>query len=117
LVVGVQGEYDVAAGYQSTQCFVDKDRKFGPSVYGRDDRLGGADLMCLETLMLREGLTVDASGAIQESGKHPLFGDGDEVRLGSFFQLTTFFPGEVGLVLGGRVDYNVTYAPQFSPRV
>ena len=39
------------------------------------------------------------------------------MRLGSFFQLTTFLPHDVGLVAGGRVDYNVTYAPQFSPRL
>jgi outer membrane receptor protein involved in Fe transport len=117
LVVGVSGEYDVAAGYQSTQCFVDRDGKFDPSIYGRDAKAGAADLVCLETLMLREGLAVDASGGITENGKSPFFGDGDEFRFGSFLQLTTFLPGDVGFVMGGRVDYNVTYAPQFSPRV
>src|SRR4029079_18155053 len=30
---------------------------------------------------------------------------------------TSFLPRDIGVVLGGRVDYNVTYAPQFSPRV
>ena len=66
--------------------------------------------------MLREGITVDPFGTVRETGRSR-FGDGDELRLGSFFQLTTFLPHEVGFVLGGRIDYNVTYAPQFSPRV
>jgi len=116
LVAGAQGEYDVAAGYQSTQCYVDKDGKFNPSVYARE-AAATADLACLQTLMLREGLTVDTSGAIHESGHRPLFGDGDEFRVGSFLQFTTFLPGEVGLVAGGRIDYNGTYAPQLSPRL
>jgi hypothetical protein len=64
--------------------------------------------------MLREGVSVDAFGTIRETGGSR-FGDGDELRLGSFFQLTTFLPHQVGLLLGGRVDYNVTYTPQFTP--
>jgi outer membrane receptor protein involved in Fe transport len=114
LVAGVQAEYDVAASYQSTQCFVDKEKRFNPSIYGDP---GSSDLFCVESLMLREGLTVDSFGMVREQGKAPLFGDGDELRLGSFFQLTSSLPRDLGLVLGGRVDYNVTYAPQFSPRV
>jgi outer membrane receptor protein involved in Fe transport len=66
--------------------------------------------------MLREGVTIDPFGTVKQTS-HPRFGDGDELRLGAFFQVTTFLPHDVGLVAGGRVDYNVTYAPQFSPRV
>jgi outer membrane receptor protein involved in Fe transport len=117
LVAGVQGQYEVAAGYHTNQCFVDRDRRFNPSVYARDDTLGEADLVCLEGLMLREGLIIDAFGAIVQTGEGAAFGDGDELRLGSFFQLTSTLPREIGFVLGGRVDYNVTYAPQFSPRI
>jgi outer membrane receptor protein involved in Fe transport len=114
LVAGAQGEYDVASDYHSTHCFVDKDHRFNPSVY---ESPGSPDLFCVESLMLREGLTVDSFGVLRQAGKAPLFGDGDELRLGSFFQLTTTLPRDIGVVLGGRVDYNVTYAPQFSPRV
>jgi hypothetical protein len=114
VVVGVQAEYDVAFDYRTNQCYVDKDARFPPSVYVGVN--GGADLYCLESFMLREGIEVDAFGTIRETGSSR-FGDGDELRLGSFFQLTTFLPHQVGLVLGGRVDYDVTYAPQFSPRV
>jgi outer membrane receptor protein involved in Fe transport len=112
LVLGVQAEYDVASGYRTNQCYVDRDGRFQPSVYVSGD----ADLFCVEAFMLREGVNIDAFGTVRETGRSR-FGDGDELRLGSFFQLTTFFPHEVGLVLGGRIDYNVTYAPQFSPRV
>ena len=112
LVVGVQTEYDVAADYRINQCFLDRDGRFQPSVYVS----GGADLFCVESFMLREGVTVDPFGTVRETAQSR-FGDGDELRLGGFFQLTTFLPHEVGLVLGGRIDYNVTYAPQFSPRV
>jgi outer membrane receptor protein involved in Fe transport len=114
LIAGLQGEYDVAASYHATHCFVDKDRRFNPSVYGDP---GAPDLFCVESLMLREGLTVDSFGVVHQQGTAPRFGDGDELRLGSFFQLTSFLPRDIGIVLGGRVDYNVTYAPQFSPRV
>jgi outer membrane receptor protein involved in Fe transport len=114
LAVGLQGEYDVALDYRTNQCFVDRDARFPPSVYVGAG--GSSDLFCLESFMLREGIEVDAFGTIRETGSSR-FGDGDELRLGSFFQLTTFLPHEVGIVLGGRVDYNVTYAPQFSPRV
>jgi outer membrane receptor protein involved in Fe transport len=117
LVAGVQPEYDVAYHYATTQCYVDKESKFPPSIYARDGRKGQADLFCVESLMLREGLTVDSFGVITEAGRSPLTGDGDELRLGTFFQLTTSLPRGIGLLLGGRVDYNVTYAPQFSPRV
>jgi outer membrane receptor protein involved in Fe transport len=114
LIGGVQPEYDVAANYHATHCFVDKERRFNPSIYGDP---GASDLFCVESLMLREGLTVDSFGVVHQQGTAPRFGDGDELRLGSFFQLSTFLPRDVGIVLGGRVDYNVTYAPQFSPRV
>jgi outer membrane receptor protein involved in Fe transport len=114
LVAGVQPEYDVASSYKSTHCFVDKENRYNPSIY---DSPGAPDLFCVESLMLREDLTVDSFGVIRQQGKPPRFGDGDELRLGSFFQLTSFLPRDVGIVLGGRVDYNVTYAPQFSPRV
>jgi outer membrane receptor protein involved in Fe transport len=114
LVAGVQPEYDVASSYKATHCFVDKDKRFNPSIY---DGPGNSDLYCVESLMLREGLTIDSFGQIQQQGKPPRFGDGDEVRLGSFVQLTSFLPRDVGIVLGGRIDYNVTYDPQFSPRV
>jgi outer membrane cobalamin receptor len=114
VVAGVQPEYDVASNYRSTHCYVDKDKRFNPSIY---EKPGSADLLCVETLMLREGITVDSFGVIRQQGSTPRFGDGDEFRLGSFFQLTSFLPRDVGIVLGGRVDYNVTYAPQFSPRV
>ncbi len=114
VVVGVQAEYDVAFDYRTNQCYVDRDARFPPSVYVGTD--GGADLFCLESFMLREGIAVDAFGTIRDTGGSH-FGDGDELRLGSFFQLTTFLPHQVGLVLGGRIDYDVTYAPQFSPRV
>jgi outer membrane receptor for ferrienterochelin and colicin len=114
LVAGVQPEYDVAIGYETNQCFVDKDGQHNPSIYGNP---GAADLYCVQSLMLREGLNVDSFGVVRTTGKGPRFGDGDELRLGSFFQLTSFMPHDVGLVLGGRVDYNGTYAPQFSPRV
>jgi outer membrane cobalamin receptor len=114
LVAGVQGEYDVASNYQSTHCFVDKDGRFNPSIYQTP---GSPDLFCVQSLMLREGVTIDSFGMLRQQGKSPLFGDGDELRVGSFFQLTTSMPHDVGLVLGGRVDYNVTYAPQFSPRI
>lgn len=113
-IAGVQPEYDVASSYRSTHCFVDKDRRFNPSIYGDP---GAPDLFCVESLMLREGLTVDSFGVVRQQGAAPRFGDGDELRLGSFFQLTSFLPRDVGVVLGGRVDYNGTYAPQFSPRV
>ena len=112
-MVGLQAEYDVASDYRINQCFLDRDGRFQPSVYLED---GGSDLFCVESLMLREGLNIDAFGTVRESGQSR-FGDGDELRLGGFFQLTTFLPNEVGIVLGGRVDYNVTYAPQFSPRL
>jgi outer membrane receptor protein involved in Fe transport len=112
LVVGIQAEYNIASGYRINQCFVDAEGRFQPSVY-----LGsGTDLFCVESFMLREGTTVDPFGTVRESGRSR-FGDGDELRLGSFFQLTTFLPHEVGLVLGGRIDYNISYEPQFSPRV
>jgi outer membrane receptor protein involved in Fe transport len=114
LVVGVQAEYDVAFDYRSNQCYLDRDGRFPPSVYAGAG--AEADLFCLENFMLREGIEVDAFGTIRETGRSR-FGDGDELRLGSFFQLTTFLPHQVGIVLGGRVDYNVSYAPQFSPRV
>jgi outer membrane receptor protein involved in Fe transport len=117
VVAGVQGQYDVAAGYQTTQCFVDGEHRFNPSVFARDDNLNAADLVCQEGLMLREGLTVDAFGAIRQDSHAPIYGDGDEVRIGSFLQLSSTLPRDIGFVLGGRVDYNVTYAPQFSPRV
>ena len=104
LVAGVQAEYDVASEYHATHCFVDKDHRFNPSVY-EAPRLG-ADLFCVESLMLREGLTVDSFGELHQQGKAPLFGDGDELRIGSFFQLTTTLPHDIGVVLGGRVDYN-----------
>ncbi len=111
-VVGVQAEYDIASSYRTNQCFLDADGRFQPSVYVS----GAADLFCVEAFMLREGVTVDPFGTVRETGASR-FGDGDELRLGGFFQLTTFLPHEVGLVVGGRVDYNVTYAPQLSPRV
>jgi outer membrane cobalamin receptor len=117
IVAGVQGQYDVAAGYQTTKCFIDMERRFNPSVYARDDGLGLADLVCQEGLMLREGLNVDAFGNIRQDSTASRYGDGDELRIGSFLQLTSTLPHDVGFVLGGRVDYNVTYAPQFSPRV
>ena len=117
LVAGLQAEYDVASSYRTTECFRDIEGRFNPSIYGRDPSRGVPDLVCLESLMLREGLIVDDFGTIRESEDRPLFGDGDELRVGSFVQLSTSLPGEVGVVLGGRVDYNVTYSPQFSPRV
>jgi outer membrane receptor protein involved in Fe transport len=113
-IAGAQAEYDVAASYRATHCYVDKDRRFNPSIYGDP---GAPDLFCVESLLLREGLTVNSFGVVQQQGNSPRFGDGDELRLGSFFQLTSFLPRDIGVVLGGRVDYNVTYAPQFSPRV
>jgi outer membrane receptor protein involved in Fe transport len=114
VVVGVQPEYDVASSYRATHCYVDKKKLYNPSIY---ESPGSPDVFCVESLMLREGLTIDSFGGIQKQGNPPRFGDGDELRLGSFFQLTSFLPRDVGIVLGGRVDYNVTYAPQFSPRV
>ena len=116
LVVGTQAEYDVAGDYNTTQCFVDTEGRFPPSVYTGADGSGAADLYCVESLFLREGLIIEPFGGIRESGRSR-FGDGDEVRLGGFFQLTTSLPHDMGLVVGGRVDYNITYSPQFSPRL
>jgi outer membrane receptor protein involved in Fe transport len=116
LVAGVQAEYDVAAGYHTTQCSLDRDKKFPPSRYAGDSSTSAADLFCVESLMLREGVSIDPFGTIRQTGSSR-FGDGDELRLGGFFQLSTALPAGLGLVVGGRVDYNVTYAPQFSPRV
>ena len=116
LVVGTQAEYNVAGNYQATQCFVDTDRRFPPSVYTGADGSGAADLTCVQSLFLREGLTIDPFGSIR-AGEGSRYGDGDELRLGAFVQLTTFFPRDIGLVLGARVDSNTTYAPQVSPRL
>jgi outer membrane receptor protein involved in Fe transport len=116
LVVGTQAEYDVAAGYHANQCFVDSEGRFPPSVYTGADGSGAADLYCVQSLFLREGLIIEPFGGIRESGRSR-FGDGDEVRLGGFFQLSTTLPHDLGLVVGGRVDYNITYAPQVSPRL
>jgi outer membrane receptor protein involved in Fe transport len=116
LVAGFQGEYNIAADYQMTQCFVDRDRQFIPSPYVGDDRNNPTDLFCVSGLMLREGITIDSQGAITET-EGARFGDGDELRLGSFVQLTTTLPHDLGLLLGARFDYNTTYKLQFSPRV
>ena len=116
LVVGTQAEYDVAGGYKASKCFVDTEGRFPPSVYTGADGSGAADLHCTESLFLREGLIIEPFGGIRESGRSR-FGDGDEVRLGAFFQLTTSLPHDLGLVVGGRVDYNITYSPQLSPRL
>ncbi len=100
--------------YRTNQCFLDADGRFQPSVYVAD---GSADLFCVESLMLREGLTVEPFGT------RP----GERARAGSATATSCAWAGssssppslphEIGFVLGGRVDYNVTYAPQFSPRV
>ena len=66
--------------------------------------------------MLREGTSVDEFGVVTELAG-PRFGDGDELRVGGFFQLTTSLPRDIGLVLGSRVDYNPTYQLECSPRV
>jgi outer membrane receptor protein involved in Fe transport len=116
LVAGVQAEYDVALDYQMTHCFLDKDHRFNPSVYAGDDKAGAPDLFCVQSLMLREGTTVDTFGAVT-AGKRSRFGDGDEIRVGTFAQVTTLLPAGFALVAGGRVDYNVTYKPQLSPRI
>jgi outer membrane receptor protein involved in Fe transport len=116
LVAGLQAEYNVATDYRMNQCFVDGDRQFIPSTGVGDDRAGLADLFCVQGLMLREGTTVDPFGVVSQSGG-PRFGDGDELRIGSFYQLTTVLPGDVGVVLGGRLDYTTTYSLQLSPRV
>ena len=65
LVVGLQAEYDVASDYRINQCFLDRDGRFQPSVYLED---GGSDIFCVESLMLREGLNIDAFGTVREIG-------------------------------------------------
>ena len=116
LVLGTQAEYSVAWGYRANQCYVDSEGRFPPSVYTGADGSGAADLYCVDSLFLREGLIIEPFGGIRETSRSR-YGDGDEVRLGGFFQLTTSLPHDVGLVVGGRVDYNMTYSPQVSPRV
>jgi outer membrane receptor protein involved in Fe transport len=116
LVVGTQAEYDVAGGYKATQCLVDTEGRFPPSIYTGADGSGAADLYCVDSVFLREGLIIEPFGGIRERGRSR-YGDGDEVRLGGFFQLSTSLPHDVGLVVGGRVDYNITYSPQLSPRL
>jgi outer membrane receptor protein involved in Fe transport len=115
VVAGAQSEYNIATDYHTTSCFVDDGARFPPSIYTGAPS-GGSDLFCLESLMLREGLTVDRLGAITGMNGGG-WGDGDELRLGAFAQLSTFLPGKIGVVMGGRLDYNFTYRPQLSPRV
>ena len=113
LVAGVQTEYNVATDYKMTQCHLDRERQFIPSPYAGADM---TDLYCVDGLMLREGTTVDSYGVVTQATS-PRFGDGDELRVGTFFQLTSSLPRDLGVVLGGRLDYNTTYKLQFSPRV
>ncbi|MGA9522573.1 MAG: TonB-dependent receptor [Myxococcaceae bacterium] len=113
IVAGFQPEYDIASDYSMTRCFLDSERNFAPSIYATQ---GGDDVFCTDGVMLREGMAIDAFGGITQT-EGSLMGDGDELRLGTFLQLTTTLPRNVGLVVGGRLDYNLVYSPQFSPRV
>ncbi|MGQ0505345.1 MAG: TonB-dependent receptor domain-containing protein, partial [Myxococcaceae bacterium] len=79
-------------------------------------RQGGEDLFCAELPMLREGTLVDTDGNVTDKAA-PGMGDGDQYKLGVYFQYLTTLPGKIGLLLGGRVDEKFGSSPQLSPRV
>jgi outer membrane cobalamin receptor len=114
LQAGVQGEYNLAVGYTAGRCFVDQANRYvQPSPYAAS---ATTDVHCLRELMFDQGLVIDPYGRLTNS-KRPHFGNGDEVRLGAFLQLSTFIQEKVGLVIGGRFDHHLQFGPSLSPRV
>ena len=111
LIVSVQPEYNVAYDYRQTNCYLDSNQEHSStSVFGAEH-----DLACEEEVFLNEGLEIDPYDNATDSDTTHL-GDGDEWRGGGFLQYSTFFPNDIGLVLGSRLDYHPTYKLQFSPR-
>jgi len=76
----------------------------------------GPDVACQRQAMIDEGVQINSDGIATPTGKSFL-GNGDEYRLGGFIQLGTFLPHNIGVVLGGRVDYHPDFGAQFNPRV
>ena len=116
LVVGTQAEYDVAGGYNASKCFVDTEGRFPPSVYTGADGSGAADLYCVESLFLREGLIIEPFGGIRES-ERSRFGDGDEVRLGGVLPADHLVAPRPGPGGGRPRRLQHHLRPQLSPRL
>ncbi|HKQ68997.1 MAG TPA: TonB-dependent receptor plug domain-containing protein [Polyangiaceae bacterium] len=118
LLIGSQLEYDVAHNYSLKRCFVDAANAQLPSRYNTP---GGADLYCIETVMLNEGTTLSPTAFSDSNTSH--LGDGDEFLLAGYGQISSRLSTGLRLVVGGRVDYrdgtsgNSGSPVRFSPRV
>ncbi|MBW2699609.1 MAG: TonB-dependent receptor [Deltaproteobacteria bacterium] len=115
LLAGINAEYDVAYNYRLSYCKPDPDNIHPPSTYSEENT--GHDYICHSGApMLDEGATVDKWGNLLLRNKSFL-GNGDDLLWGGFLHLSTRLPWDVGLTLGGRVDFNYDYDPMLTPRI
>ncbi len=115
LLLGFGTQYNVALDYELTTCRPDPDNQFDPSPYG--DEVTGHDTACFRGApLLDEGTVVDKWGNRIEQDKSYL-GNGDDLLLGGFFQLSAALPLRMTVTVGGRVDYNPDYDPVLTPRL
>lgn len=115
LLAGLSAQYDVAYNYQLSYCKPDPNSIHPPGAY--DEKETGHDYVCYQGApLLDEGAAVDKWGNLLHRDKSFL-GNGDDMLLGGFLHLYTRLPWNVGLTLGGRVDFNPDYDPVLTPRV